>query len=257
MSQGVFGFERDQMLACQTAHFVFQDMISLAPTMPRILPADADGATPPPTNAPEPIVTDHDDGAGFPADEIDVWNATMTWGGTPSINVVHEGVIPAAPFDQNIGCAGLASAFRSRARPSRSTLCRTGRCTGSPTGTTAATRRSRSTTRSTPTRRTATGRASAGTSSGRRPATGASEPGHVRPSRRPLPLDGRRRDGPGRQPRDRLLDRKRDCSQLSEPRLRRPAGRPTRRTRSARARRSCTPGRARRPALRSAGATTR
>ena len=42
----------------------------------------------------QPIVTDNDDGAGFPADRIDVWNATMTWGTTPSISVVREGFTP-------------------------------------------------------------------------------------------------------------------------------------------------------------------
>ena len=54
-------------------------MVSIDPTLPRWLPADADGATLPPANAPEPIITDNDDGAGFPQDRIDVWNATMTW----------------------------------------------------------------------------------------------------------------------------------------------------------------------------------
>jgi hypothetical protein len=45
--QGVWGFERDRMLACQTARFVYQDMVSLDPTLPRILPADADGLVAP------------------------------------------------------------------------------------------------------------------------------------------------------------------------------------------------------------------
>src|SRR3954453_14796174 len=104
--QGVWGFERDQMISCQTARMVYQDMVNLDPTLPRILPADADGSTPPPNGAPEPIVTDNDDGAGYPADQIDIWNATMTWGGTPTISVTHEGVLPVASFDQDVGCGG-------------------------------------------------------------------------------------------------------------------------------------------------------
>src|SRR5206468_1356845 len=36
--QGVWGFERDKMIACQTARFVYQDMVTLDPTLPRILP---------------------------------------------------------------------------------------------------------------------------------------------------------------------------------------------------------------------------
>ncbi len=72
LSQGVFGFERDKMIACQSARFVFQDMQSLDPTLPRILPADADGPTAPPAGAPQPIVTDNDNCVGFPQDRIDV-----------------------------------------------------------------------------------------------------------------------------------------------------------------------------------------
>src|SRR5512132_2236523 len=104
--QGIWGFERDKMLACQTARFVYQDMVTLDPTLPRILPADADGSTAPPAGAPQPIVSDEDDGAGFPADQIVVWNATMTWGGSPSITLTHEGDLPVAAFDQDVGCGG-------------------------------------------------------------------------------------------------------------------------------------------------------
>ena len=104
--QGVWGFERDKMIACQTARFVYQDMVGLDPTLPRILPADADGPVAPPDGTPQPIVTDEDDGAGFPADRIVIWNATMTWGGSPSITLTHEGDLPVAAFDQDVGCGG-------------------------------------------------------------------------------------------------------------------------------------------------------
>ena len=104
--QGVWGFERDKMIGCQTARFVYQDMVSLDPTLPRILPADADGPVAPPDGTPQPIVTDEDDGAGFPADRIVIWNATMTWGGSPSITLTHELDLPVAAFDQDVGCAG-------------------------------------------------------------------------------------------------------------------------------------------------------
>ena len=94
------------MIACQTARFVYQDMVSLDPTLPRILPADADGPVAPPDGTPQPIVTDEDDGAGFPADRIVIWNATMTWGGSPSITLTHERDLPVAAFDQDVGCGG-------------------------------------------------------------------------------------------------------------------------------------------------------
>ena len=102
--QGVWGFERDKMLACQPAGMAYQDMVTLDPLLPRILPADADGDLAPPANAPQPIVTDNDDGAGFPDDRIDVWNATFTWSPTPSVTVAREGYKTAADFDQNLGC---------------------------------------------------------------------------------------------------------------------------------------------------------
>ena len=104
--QGVWGFERDKMIACQTARFVYQDMVTLDPTLPRILPADADGPVAPPDGTPQPIVTDEDDGAGFPSDRIVIWNATMNWGGSPSITLTHEGDLPVAAFDQDVGCGG-------------------------------------------------------------------------------------------------------------------------------------------------------
>ena len=115
--QGVWGFERDKMIACQTAGMAYQDLVNFDPNLPRILPADADGATAPPANAPQPIVTDNDDGAGFPDDRIDVMNAVFTWSPTPSVNVTREGFLPAADFDQDVGCAPAAGrASRSRAR---------------------------------------------------------------------------------------------------------------------------------------------
>jgi len=104
--QGVWGFERDKMIACEPARFVYQDMVGLDPTLPRILPADADGPTAPPAGAPQPIVTDEDDGAGYPADRIVIWNATMTWGATPSITLTHDVDLPVAAFDQDVGCGG-------------------------------------------------------------------------------------------------------------------------------------------------------
>ena len=212
------------MLACQTARFVYQDMVGLSPSLPRILPADADGTTPPPDGAPQPIVTDNDDGAGFPADQIDFWNATMTWGATPTISVTHEGVIPVAPFDQDVGCGGGRTCIPQpgtygqgrRASepphvPRRIPQLRLlpGACVGSHR------RRGR-----------AFGQPR-GDPLVRAPQDdrqlGDPEPGHVRPVRRALPLDGLGRDGQGREPRRRLLDRKRHGAELSEHRVRGPA----------------------------------
>ena len=77
---GVWAFERDQMLQCHTARFVYQDMEALQPYLSTTLPADADGNTPPPANAPAPLVSINQDGSGLPQDQIQIWNATVDWG---------------------------------------------------------------------------------------------------------------------------------------------------------------------------------
>src|SRR5262249_47809512 len=101
-SVGVWGFERDKMLNCDTARFVYQDMISIDPYLPATLPADADGPTPPPANAPAPLVAMHFDGSGLPSDQLQIWNATIDWGAPPSITVAHETDVQAAPYDTNL-----------------------------------------------------------------------------------------------------------------------------------------------------------
>ena len=82
---GLWGFERDKMLACQTSHMVYQDMEDVDPSLPIMLPADADGPTPPPAGTPAPVVTMNLDLAGLPEDKLQVWHATIDWTGTPSI----------------------------------------------------------------------------------------------------------------------------------------------------------------------------
>src|SRR5436190_10937725 len=75
-----------------------------------MLPADVDGTTLPPANAPAPLI-EVDDNAWpppgtYPADRLDVWNATVDWSGSGSIGVTHEGTIPTAPFDLSL-CANV------------------------------------------------------------------------------------------------------------------------------------------------------
>jgi hypothetical protein len=104
--QGLWGFERDKMLNCQTAGMAYRDLVTFDPALGRILPADADGAAAPPANAPQPIVTDQDDGLGFLDDRLDMMSATFTWSPTPSVNITREAFITTADFDQAIGCVG-------------------------------------------------------------------------------------------------------------------------------------------------------
>ena len=99
---GIWAFERDAMLNCQTARFVYQDMEAIDPYMPATLPADADGDTPPPAGAPAPFVSINQDGSGLPQDQIQITNATVDWSGTPSITITHDTDIQAAPYDENL-----------------------------------------------------------------------------------------------------------------------------------------------------------
>jgi hypothetical protein len=100
---GVWAFERDKMLAGQVARFVYVDMAS---TATRMLPADADGSTPPPAEAPNPILRMNDDAFGG-IDELELWNATVDWN-APSMSVVKESDLPTAPFDSFLVCTPTA-----------------------------------------------------------------------------------------------------------------------------------------------------
>ena len=68
---GVYGFERDQMLACQPARFVYQDMYDVDSSLGSLLPADADGSTAPPAGAAIPLVSMT---GRRPPDRLSVWS---------------------------------------------------------------------------------------------------------------------------------------------------------------------------------------
>ncbi|TML13487.1 MAG: hypothetical protein E6G31_07315 [Actinobacteria bacterium] len=103
---GVFALERDQLINCGAARMIYKDMFSVEPNLwGGMLPADVDGTTLPPANAPAPLieVDDHDwDPVHFPVDRLDVWNATVDWAGAGTISVSHEGPLATAPFDGNL-----------------------------------------------------------------------------------------------------------------------------------------------------------
>src|SRR5262245_1030164 len=81
---GILAFERDQMLNCGAARMLYKDMFTDAPSLwGGMLPADADGPTAPPANAPVPLIEVDDDAwdPAFPEDRLDVWNGTVDWSG--------------------------------------------------------------------------------------------------------------------------------------------------------------------------------
>ena len=109
---GILAFERDKMLAGQPAKMAYRDMFAEAPALwGGMLPADADGPTMPPANAPAPMIEVDDnqwDPPNFPVDRLDVWNATTNFAPTPAVvTMAHEGILPVTSFD------GILCAFAS------------------------------------------------------------------------------------------------------------------------------------------------
>ena len=51
---------------CPAARMVYQDMDAIEPYLGTMIPADADGDTPPPADAPAPLVSINQDGSGLP-----------------------------------------------------------------------------------------------------------------------------------------------------------------------------------------------
>jgi len=98
---GVYALERDAMLSgCGTARMLYKDMFAVDPNLwGGMLPADVDGSTLPPADAPAPLIEVDDDAWGFPQDRLDVWNATVDWTGSGAISVTHQGTLPTATFD--------------------------------------------------------------------------------------------------------------------------------------------------------------
>jgi len=98
---GIWALERNQLLNCGSAHMVYQDMASLAPNLPRMLPADVDGTRQPPGGAPAPLMTMNWNGSGLAPNTLQLWNATVDWSNA-SINVSHVQDIQTAAYDSNL-----------------------------------------------------------------------------------------------------------------------------------------------------------
>jgi len=100
---GVYAFERNQMIGCNSARFAYRDMYSAEPNLPRMLPASVDGSTAPPAGAAAPIVTMNWDGSPLAPDRLQVWNGTVDWSSaTPSLAMTHEGDLSTAPYNSNM-----------------------------------------------------------------------------------------------------------------------------------------------------------
>jgi len=98
---GVWALERNQLLSCGSAHIVYQDMASIAPSLPRMLPADVDGTRLPPAGAAAPLMTMNWNGSGLAPNTLQLWNARVDWSNA-SINVTHVGDMQTAAYDSNL-----------------------------------------------------------------------------------------------------------------------------------------------------------
>ena len=171
---GVFALERDQLINCGAARMIYKDMFPVEPNLwGGMLPADLDGSTMPPANAPAPLIevdAQEWDPVHFP--RIDSTSGTRPWTGRDPARSTSRTKGRSRRRPSTAISATSPRASRNPARRRSSTRSTTASCTGWRTATSATTRRSSSTTRSTPT--VPTMPASGGTSSARPRATGRS-----------------------------------------------------------------------------------
>ena len=101
---GIWAFERDQMIALaarQPASCTRTWRRSTHTCRPRSRLTPTATCRRPPTRQLRSWPSTMD-GSGLPEDNLQIWNATVTWGGSPSIKVTHNTDVQAAPFDSNL-----------------------------------------------------------------------------------------------------------------------------------------------------------
>ncbi|MCK6685274.1 MAG: carboxypeptidase-like regulatory domain-containing protein, partial [Thermoanaerobaculia bacterium] len=81
---GVAAFEKDKMVLGQPARAVYYDLLSANSNFGGMLPADLDGASPPPAAAPGVFVEVDDSSYLPPNDAIRIWYFTVDWSVSPT-----------------------------------------------------------------------------------------------------------------------------------------------------------------------------
>lgn len=104
---GAAVFERAKMLNGQAAQKVFFDLASVDPNFGGMLPADLDGATPPPAGTPNYFVeVDDADFLIFPTDSLRIWEFHVDWHTLANSTFGKNGnpnlVLDTAPFTSNL-----------------------------------------------------------------------------------------------------------------------------------------------------------
>ena len=101
--QGVVAFERDKMLnGDPTARMVSFDLFSTDSNLGGMLPADWDGATPPPAGAPNTFIQLDDGSWGYSPDQLQIWNFHVDWSNTANSTFSLDKTLPTAAFDSNL-----------------------------------------------------------------------------------------------------------------------------------------------------------
>jgi uncharacterized repeat protein (TIGR01451 family) len=102
---GAVAFERDRMLAGESARMVYFDLSgTLGPRFGGQLPADLDGQALPPAGAPNPFVEADDDVAGFATDRLSVFDFHVDWSNPAASTFSGPSTIDVAAFDSVFPC---------------------------------------------------------------------------------------------------------------------------------------------------------
>lgn len=99
--QGVVAFERDLMLAGQSARMVYFDLANVDSNLGGMLPADLDGPVPPP-GSPNPFAQIDDDAWGYSADQIQLWDFHVDWLDPASSTFSFNSAPGVAAFNSNL-----------------------------------------------------------------------------------------------------------------------------------------------------------
>jgi hypothetical protein len=101
---GAVVFDRKNMLLGQSAQAVYFDLYGVDPNLGGMLPADLDGPAPA-DGTPNYFVEADDNGAGFPQDQLQIWQFHVDWTTPGNSTFTQTGILPTAAFDSNM-CGG-------------------------------------------------------------------------------------------------------------------------------------------------------
>jgi hypothetical protein len=102
---GVVVFERDKMLAGQTARMVYFDLYNTDANLGGMLPSDLDGPAPA-AGTPNYFAQVDDDAWGYSPDQIQLWKFSVDWNNTANSSFTKVNpTLPVTAFDSNM-CGG-------------------------------------------------------------------------------------------------------------------------------------------------------